>query len=130
MVQTRGPVIPKSPELVPSAYSGNIKLNYVRTRDAVKGIVEENIFDAADYGEVRQATQYLDGLGRPLQTVMRKASPGVSPKDMVMPVTYDAFGREVNKYLPYVQATGSNTSDGNFKLNPFGDQDNFYKKCV
>src|SRR5699024_9382389 len=34
---------------------------------------------------------------------------------------YDAFGRQVYKYLPYPQ-TSANTDDGKFKLNPFNNQ--------
>jgi hypothetical protein len=71
--------------------------------------------------EVKQTTQYFDGLGRPLQSVVK----GVSPKgfDMVSPVLYDAFSREIFKYLPYV----STTSNGNFKTDPFTEQGNFMK---
>jgi RHS repeat-associated protein len=50
--------------------------------------------------------QYFDGLGRPIQTVNYKQSP--NQKDMIQPVEYDLYGREVNKYLPYTatSATG------------------------
>ncbi len=85
--------------------------------------------DAAPYQQVKQSTQYLDGLGRPLQTVMRQVTPGNDPKDMIVPFQYDGYGRDVYKYLPYIQTTGSaaTTSDGSFKMDPFNSQDNFYK---
>ncbi|MBO9154095.1 DUF6443 domain-containing protein [Chitinophaga sp. GCM10012297] len=73
-----------------------------------------------DVKKVRQTTQYVDGLGRPLQTVTRKGSP--LQKDLVAPVVYDAFGRQQYQYLPYI----SSASDGAFKTNPFNDQKNFY----
>ncbi|MEJ1934793.1 DUF6443 domain-containing protein, partial [Nostoc sp. NIES-2111] len=104
---------------VPSAYSSGVLVNYVRTREAVGPISDAGSFASAGYTQVKQATQYLDGLGRPLQTVIKQASPLL--KDMVSPVVYDAFGREVYKYLPYV----STTDNGNFKLNPFGEQASF-----
>jgi RHS repeat-associated protein len=72
--------------------------------------------------EVKQTTQYFDGLGRPLQTVAKKMSP--SSKDIVTPVVYDAFGRETYKYLPYATATVQN---GNFKTDPFQDQGTFFQ---
>ncbi len=42
----------------------------------------------------------------------------VAAKDLVGPVIYDAFGREVRKYLPYA----STDAAGTFKLDPFGQQ--------
>ena len=103
----------------PSAYSSGVLVNYVRTREAVAPISDPGTFNSAGYSQVKQATQYIDGLGRPLQSVIKQASPLL--KDMVSPVVYDAFGREVYKYQPYV-SIGDN---GNFKLNPFGEQSSF-----
>ncbi|MES2063507.1 MAG: DUF6443 domain-containing protein [Bacteroidota bacterium] len=58
-----------------------------------------------------QSVQYFDGLGRPLQTVQVKGSPG--NKDLVQPFMYDAFGREAQKSLSYtaIGADGSYKSD-------------------
>jgi len=113
---------------VPSAYSGSIKLNYIRTRTANAPITNLDTFNAGDYTQVKEETQYLDGLGRPLQSVARQATPGSSPKDMVSPIVYDAFGRETYKYMPYVQSGSgvANMDDGRFKLDPFSVQSGFY----
>jgi len=73
-------------------------------------------------GEVMQSVQYFDGLGRPLQTVQTKASPDAN-KDIFIPVEYDAFGREVKKYLPYA----STSKDGSFKTNGLSAQASFYQ---
>lgn len=54
----------------------------------------------SDKTKVQSAIQYADGLGRPLQTVQRMASP--AGNDIVQPVAYDSYGREVTSYLPYV----------------------------
>ncbi|NQX43439.1 RHS repeat-associated core domain-containing protein [Pedobacter steynii] len=51
-----------------------------------------------------QTTEYFDGLGRLIQTVQKQGSPTFA--DIIQPLTYDAFGRENKKYLPY-------TSPGN-----------------
>jgi len=115
----------QTPVLPATAYPSAIKVNYVRTKEAVVPVTDEAMFDGADYQKVRQTTQYMDGLGRPLQTVIRQASTGDSPRDLVSPVVYDDFGREAYRYLPYVQANGP--GDGSFKLNPFREQESFYK---
>nr|WP_255578585.1 DUF6443 domain-containing protein [Chitinophaga sp. sic0106] len=71
--------------------------------------------------QVKEQTAYVDGLGRPIQAIVK----GISPQggDLVTPMVYDQFGREVLKYLPYT----STTSDGNLKLNPFAEQQQFYQ---
>ncbi len=112
---------------VPLFYAPGVKVNYVRTKSALTPETNESTFDGSGYERVNQSTQYLDGLGRPLQTVVRQITPGTEPKDMVMPVEYDAFGRERFKYLPYVQSTATGSNDGSFKMDPFHAQDNFYK---
>jgi hypothetical protein len=113
----------------PAGYnaSGQIPLiNYVRERDAMGRITDTVVYASAGYGDVKQTTQYVDGLGRPLQTVQQQITPGNNPADMVAPVVYDPYGRETYKYLPYIASTG-NTNDGSFKQTPFTDQANFYQ---
>ncbi|WP_419699071.1 DUF6443 domain-containing protein [Mucilaginibacter sp. NFX135] len=76
--------------------------------------------------KLMQTVQYFDGLGRPLQTVQIKGSPG--SKDIVQPIAYDQFSREATKYLPYAITSGA--SDGSYKadaLTPNAGQDQFYK---
>ncbi|WP_291529133.1 DUF6443 domain-containing protein [Bacteroides sp. UBA939] len=51
--------------------------------------------------------QYLDGIGRPVQSIQRKITP--SGKDLVMLQEYDAYGRESNTWLP-----GTSTGDGRY----------------
>ncbi|MHA4811564.1 DUF6443 domain-containing protein [Flavitalea flava] len=101
-------------------------VNFVRERTAMTRITDTAIFDAAGYMDVKETTSYFDGLGRPLQTVNRQITPGNNPLDMVSMDTYDQFGREVTKYLPYVAST-KNSSDGGVKSDPFTDQKSFYQ---
>jgi RHS repeat-associated protein len=61
--------------------------------------------------DVNQVITYLDGLGRPVQTVQVKGSP--ARKDIVQPIAYDQYGHEAQKYLPYALKAG--TSDGSYK---------------
>ncbi|GGA92035.1 DUF6443 domain-containing protein [Puia dinghuensis] len=101
-------------------------VNYVRERDGLGRITDTVSFSTAGYTDVKETMHFFDGLGRPLQTVSRQQSPGSSPVDIVTPVVYDAFGREVYKYLPYA-ATAGNTTNGGLKQDPFTDQQNFYQ---
>jgi len=115
----------------PAQYAGGTKINYVRVWAAKAPETNSNSLTTRPIREVQQATQYFDGLGRPLQSVAKQGSliTGGSPIDMVSPVVYDQFGREIIKYLPFVaNSTGGNTSlnDGAFKNNPFQQQVAFY----
>lgn len=58
------------------------------------------------------ATSYFDVTGRPLQNVVKQASP--SKKDMVSFTAYDQYGRLTRQHMPYAQQT-YNTNDGKFK---------------
>jgi hypothetical protein len=74
--------------------------------------------------EVKQTTQYLDGLGRPIQVVTKGISS--NGRGLVLPIIYDNCGREQYKYLPYVQHSG-NLNDGKFKTIPFNHRVSFIK---
>ncbi|HTE28068.1 DUF6443 domain-containing protein [Flavitalea sp.] len=101
-------------------------LNYVRVWEARGAYATPEALISAGYQHAQQTTEYVDGLGRPLQTVSRQSSP--MAKDVVSPVVYDNFGREIYKYLPYVQTTGN--GDGSFKLSPFSEQASFYQSST
>lgn len=72
-------------------------------------------------GNIKDATQevaYLDGLGRPLQSVSAQASPllsGTRPADLVSHTEYDAVGRVSKVYAPYPAEYVSNPAAGNGK---------------
>jgi RHS repeat-associated protein len=111
---------------VPAVYQSP-NVNYVRTWNAVAPEKEGNMLMARPVKDVKQTTQYLDGLGRPFQAVAKQGSmeTGGVATDMVSAVEYDEFGREQHKYLPFAaNSTGGYTmiSDGSFKLNPFQQQ--------
>ncbi len=74
----------------------------------IYGIQVPSITDPSTVGSlsITQATKtssYIDGLGRPIQSVGKNASPGQN--DLVSPVLYDALGRESKKYLPFASQT-------------------------
>lgn len=83
------------------------------------------VFDTSrSTADVKLTTQYLDGLGRPFQTIARRISP--NGNDMVTAVVYDSLGREQYKYLPYVQQKDS-ARNGKIKSDPFTAQASFYQ---
>jgi RHS repeat-associated protein len=99
--------------------------NYVSTKVfKVAGVTEVNLNSPRNTCEVNQTIQYIDGLGRPLQTVTVQGSP--SFKDVVQPFVYDAFGRENKKYLPYTAA--GNT--GTYRTDALAAQAGFYNNPV
>ncbi len=106
----------------PAAYSTGTTVNFVRTWQPKKPLTAEAdvVSEGRKVDEVGHTTQYFDGLGRALQTVSWQATR--DKKDLVAPVAYDEFGREVYKYLPYA----SPSNDGLFKMDPFGEQSSFY----
>ena len=108
---------------VPSAYPSNVNVNFVRTWEAVAPEQNADNLPTRDVKDVRMSTQYLDGLGRPIQTVIRKGSlaTGSASTDMVSPVVYDELQRTQFTYLPYADPGVT----GAFKTNPFAAQASF-----
>jgi len=76
---------------------------------------------SSDATQVNTSFTYLDGLGRPAQSIEAYASP--SQKDVILPIAYDIMGREAIKYLPYVESTGTN---GTYRSSAIADQLSFY----
>jgi RHS repeat-associated protein len=97
--------------------------NYVRARTLLKPQVTEEgmVYALTNSQDVTQVTEYFDGLGRLVQKVGKQQGAGTTAKDMVQPVAYDRYGREVYKYLPYE----ASTTDGNFKNDPLTEQQSF-----
>jgi len=110
-------------ECTPLAWSASNDQNYIRSRVfKVAGVTAANIDNSRSTCEVNQTVQYFDGLGRPLQTVTVQGSPTF--RDLVQPVEYDPFGREVKKHLPYAASLAS--SNGSYKASALADQVAFY----
>jgi RHS repeat-associated protein len=112
---------------LPAPYA-NTPVNYIRTWTPSMPTTDNNVVTAntRTIAEVKQSTQYGDGLGRLIQTVVKGISP--SGKDLISPEVYDGYGREQYKYLSYAQQS-DNTADGAFKIDPFGSQQAFYQNA-
>jgi hypothetical protein len=112
-------------EYTPSAYiqvgAVDSNLNYIRSRTLSKpGVTDTVTADGlTSTTDVQQTTTYFDGLGRPVQTVAKQASP--ASKDMVTIQTYDPYGRSATNYLPYT----SPSNNGLYKTDPIGEQETF-----
>lgn len=96
-------------------------VNYVRTYTARDAFTEPHDLLAGPKEQVQVTTQYLDGLGRPVQTVQRQASP--TGRDLVQVQEYDALGREPQQFLPYSAAA---TPEGAYRPDARREQHTFY----
>lgn len=99
--------------------------NYVQTLTPSQPFTDPSTLPSKSTCEVRQAIQYFDGLGRPLQTVQVKGNPDAT-KDVIQPFAYDAFGRESTKYLPYTTNSGTSGNYRSDALTPGSGVFNFY----
>ncbi|MFZ4771328.1 MAG: DUF6443 domain-containing protein, partial [Ferruginibacter sp.] len=118
-----GQVLAQQP--FPPVYPTGSLINFVRTWDASAPEQDGNVLMNRALRDVKMTTQYIDGLGRPIQTVVKEGSlnTGSSPTDIVSSIVYDEFGREKIKYMPFAEPVFNN---GLFKTNPFTAQANFY----
>lgn len=117
-------------QVMPASYGNDVKVNYIRTWDATAPEANTTTLVTRPLKDVKQTTQYFDGLGRPLQTVVKQGSLETSSNsrvDLVSPVVYDDYGREQYKFLPFASTVNDGTqNNGSFKLNPFQQQKDFY----
>ncbi|WP_461630249.1 DUF6443 domain-containing protein [Labilibaculum euxinus] len=86
--------------------------NYIASYAPVKEAKNESALQNLALKELGASVQYFDGLGRPNQTVLVKASP--NEKDLIQPICYDEFGRQKRDYLPYEAFSGTT---GSFRTN-------------
>ncbi len=99
-------------------------LNYIETHTAQKALSDGDFVSSiGNKDQVTTSTQFFDGLGRPVQTVARQASP--NGFDLIQPIAYDVFGRVEKEFLPYAT---SSTTDGGYQQNALLDQYNFYQE--
>ena len=101
-----------------------VNMNYVVTHQ----VLVPNITNAASVPMLpkeqrTQAITYFDGLGRPMQSIATQSSP--LGNDIVTPIKYDGYGRQVRDYLPYVSG-----SDGTYKSNDLTTQSSFYNPAT
>jgi RHS repeat-associated protein len=107
----------------------SVPLNTVETQNSIITYVprvatsDVTSLPTENVDNVNQSRKYFDGLGRPLQTVLQKASP--QKRDIVQPIAYDQYGKESVKYNTYT-LTDDITSDGSYKADAITKQAQFY----
>ena len=102
--------------------NSNATVNYVRSftpRQPYSDAGQVSLARSVD--QVSVSTEYLDGLGRPIQTVVRGGS-GSAAQDLVQPVAYDAYGRPAKQHLPYAAPGAS----GAYRPDALFDQYTYY----
>lgn len=102
-------------------------INYVREHDVMD--INQTSWTGVDQlpiGSKLQTTNYLDGLGRPVEKVSKQTATPPSGSstwgDMVQFSVYDAFNRQPVKYLPYT----TTNQPGKYKTAPTTDQPAYY----
>lgn len=110
---------------LPPSYPVNTPINFVRSWEAHAPEQNGITLMSRSLTDVKMVTQYIDGLGRPMQTVVKQGSlqTGASPTDLVSTNVYDEYGLERVSFLPYAEASSNN---GLLKNDPFTAQSNFY----
>ncbi|WP_345125078.1 DUF6443 domain-containing protein, partial [Hymenobacter antarcticus] len=105
-------------------------LNFVRTWTPRVALTDSLLVPRSGAAAVAVATDYLDGLGRPVQTVQHRASP--RQWDLVQPQAYDALGRNPKQYLPYAAdpADTSRTTAQGYHHRALTDQQAFYRRTT
>ncbi|PSK88791.1 DUF6443 domain-containing protein [Taibaiella chishuiensis] len=74
--------------------------------------------------QYRQQRDYFDGLGRPLQSIQRRAH--ADGNDIIQVHVYDSLGRERYQYLPYANQPFANQVPGTIQLHVNTMMRNFY----
>lgn len=115
-----------SSQFVLGSQYGSMDMNYIITDEVTVGnIVDVSQVTGLTVEKASQQITYFDGLGRPMQTVGTQSSSG--KKDMVVPVVYDQYGREVRKYLPAVTENNGRykpaifDGSGNYTVNTYSN---------
>ncbi|GGB06515.1 DUF6443 domain-containing protein [Puia dinghuensis] len=114
------------PYIPPTAYTGTA-VNYTRIWEATAPGQTSSTLLTGPLTDVKQTTQYFDGWGRPMQTVLKQGSP--LGNDMVTAHVYNSFGHEQYQFLPFTSSaaqSGDVTNDGKFKADAFLQQETFY----
>ncbi|QES88763.1 DUF6443 domain-containing protein [Rhizosphaericola mali] len=98
--------------------------NYIATWSAMAPEASATNLLTRPGKDVQLGVQYFDGLGRPMQTVIRQGSliTGATAGDLVTPIEYDSYGRQSKNYLPYA----ASATDAGFKSSATSAQSTFY----
>jgi RHS repeat-associated protein len=117
--------VPETATSPPFVIDDESNTNYIRTNTILtKDITDAQTILTLPIEKRSESIQYFDGLGRANQTVLTQGSP--NQKDVVQPISYDDFGRETNKYLPFVMQE----NNGWYKSDVVGNLTGSYTQSV
>jgi len=92
-------------DCAPLAIMPNNSRNYIITFTPRVGGILNPLDQSIQSCSMMSTIQYIDGLGRPQQTIQIKGSPDAS-RDLIQPFAYEVSGRETIRYLPYTSSSG------------------------
>jgi len=78
--------------------------NFIYTASPKKPVQSAN-YNTLTKDDITQSVTYFDGLGRPVQTTA--IGQGGNGEDLITPIQYDGFGRQIKEFLAYPVANGS-----------------------
>lgn len=120
--------VPTQSAVLPSDYTGNINLNYVRTIVPMQAAATEtDLFNLRLMNRAVESTTYTDGFLRPLQTVTKKSA-NTYFRDMVVHYNYDASGRVVRNLLPFSKGDQSTAAENKFDKQVYTDLRQTYNR--
>lgn len=95
--------------------------NYIRHKTIWKSVTDENIINnnGLEDNELQENIVYFDGLGRELQEITVRKSPGNN--DIIVPYKYDKFNHQSETFLPFTFQ-----NDGNYLSSVYYKQKQFY----
>jgi RHS repeat-associated protein len=91
----------------------------------VSGVTTDAGVNSLGLGNIQTSRTFIDGLGRPIQSVAMQANP-VNNRDIVQPAVYNTLGQQTIGYLPYADDNRQN-ANGSFRTNAVNDQLSFYQ---
>jgi RHS repeat-associated protein len=99
----------KRPKLELTYTTGGIRQTLTLTDNFIYSVTPQipmSDLSSASTDNLVEEVVYFDGLGRPMQKNLIANSPAWN--DVIVPITYDDFGREDTTYLPYALTTANN----------------------
>lgn len=105
--------------------NGDFNMNFIRIFSPIHNNATQDIPNHSnlDYSAWNESIQYYNGLGRLSQRIDVKGSPVES--DIIHPIDYDDFGREIYKFLPYTISQGGDNGSGGYRNDFLNEQINF-----
>ncbi|TDB58550.1 DUF6443 domain-containing protein [Arundinibacter roseus] len=109
---------------VPSASAQDKTRNFILTRTYKVKTSADRFDTPVSVGEANLSVGYFDGLGRLQQTIAVQAGKG--RKDLVVPIEYDAFGRQSKLFLP----VSTDKQNGSYTSNATSLASAYYNSAV